>query len=475
MERPCANCAFCCCLFAVAMVTGATAIVPCAASDDEIALNDCESEEDDPQLAAGDGKAQVKCRRRAEPPLAPVAEAHLAEWTVQLGGQVRARADFGRSQNLTDFTVAPDRDESQLLQRSRFNASIGHSALDATLFLQGQWYGRWGGVDRRSDLDLYQGYLEWANPLGLPITLRAGRQELSYGSMFFIGPNDFYNGLAWDGLKATVRPIEDLAIEAVASRMAQLNPGDPEIYLTGVYTSYRFGPDTGLDGYLFYNRGGFPFFHREFELEDSGQQWFTLGARATGKSRGFDAEFEPQFQWGRVNAAMGDGKDDVRAYGGHIDLGYTAPLRWRPRVFGAYALGSGHNDIAHGRYGEFHGTLFNDTYLVGDTSVVTDLSGVTMNGVHASGMHVAVGGISVTPVEVLTLVLDAHRFVADKTPDHFSKDIGVEVNLAVGYKPSERVCLLFSINRFLTGQFFRQTTGSSQNVDYVYVQAQLEL
>ena len=36
---------------------------------------------------------------------------------------------------------------------------------------------------------------------------------------------------------------------------------------------------------------------------------------------------------GKRRNAIGDGRDLVRAYGGHIDLGYTFKLPWEPRVF----------------------------------------------------------------------------------------------------------------------------------------------
>ncbi len=58
-------------------------------------------------------------------------------------------------------------------------------------------------------------------------------------------------------------------------------------------------------------------------LIDFGQKWFTLGARFASKVCGFDYGLEPQFQWRKVKKVIGDGKDLVRTYGGHLDLGYT--------------------------------------------------------------------------------------------------------------------------------------------------------
>lgn len=256
--------------------------------------------------------------------------------------------------------------------------------------------------------------------------------------------------------------------------MAELNPGDPNIYLIGSYATYKFGEEGSLDGYLFYHRGGYPFFHREFEVEDSQQKWFTLGARFVGKAGGFDYELEPQLQWGRVKKAAEDGKDVVRAYGGHLDLGYTFKLPWEPRIFAAYAFGSGDKEPFDGRYNEFHGNIFNDNYLVGDMSVITDLSGVTVEGLRASGMHVWGAGISITPLPDLNLNLDVHRFVAHKVRSDFSRDLGTEIDLTASYKLVKGISFLVGLNRFLTGRFFEQASGSKKDISYGYIQAQFE-
>ncbi len=395
-------------------------------------------------------------------------------WKVDAGGQVRLRGDFTWNQNLTDFTFTPRQKEAQFLERTRLHGSIENPALRLKAFAQLQWYGRWGGVDRRSEVDLYQGYVEWEKILGSPFSLRAGRQDFSYGSTFFLGPNDFYNGLSWDGVKGNIDLDERFSIDLIGVKMAKLNSGDPNIYLTGLYSIYRLDKENSLEGYLFYNKGGFPFLHREFEITDSGQKWFTIGIRFAGKVSGFDYELEPQFQWGKVKNPIVDGKDKVRAYGGHLDIGYTFKLPWEPRIFGAYAYGSGDNDPFDGKVKQFHGNIFNDNYLVGDTSVITDLSGVTVNDIHSSGMHVWVAGISVNPLSNLNLNLDVHRFLASKGVSGFSKDLGVEVNLVGSYKVTKGISFLVGLNRFFTGRFFEKASGNKKNINYGYLQAQVE-
>jgi hypothetical protein len=177
-------------------------------------------------------------------------------WEFDIGGQLRLRGDFEKNQNFTDFSFTPEHREAQFLERARLQASVENHKLNLEAFIQIQWYGRWGGIDNRSDFDLYQGYIQWEKILGLPISLKGGRQEFLYGSAFLIGTNDFYNGLTWDGFKTRISPIEQLDIDVIGAKMVKLNPGDPDVYLAGIYKSYKILKEGSLGAYLFYNKGG---------------------------------------------------------------------------------------------------------------------------------------------------------------------------------------------------------------------------
>lgn len=412
-------------------------------------------------------------RKEAEPEEKPLF--HSGQWEFDAGGQVRLRGDFGKNQNFTDFAFTPGHREAQFLERTRLQGSVENRALHLKGFVQVQWYGRWGGEDRRSAFDLYQGYIEWEKILGSSVSLKAGRQEFLYGSAFLIGTNDFYNGLSWDGAKGSFEPFESLSLDILGAKMAKLNPKDPDIYLAGLYTTYKMFKEGAVEGYLFYNKGGFPLSHREFVLIDSGQRWYTLGGRFAGKVVGFDYELEPQFQWGEVRSAIGDGRDLVRTYGGHIDLGYTFKFPWEPRVFGAYAYGSGDNNPFDGRYREFHGSVFNDdSNLFGEMKVVSDQSGVTVDNTHASGLQIWMVGVSVNPLSKLNLTARAHHFRANKVPSGFSKDVGTEIDLVISYKLTKGISFIVGLEKFYTGRFFEEASGTKRNIEYGYIQAQVE-
>jgi hypothetical protein len=107
-------------------------------------------------------------------------------------------------------------------------------------------------------------------------------------------------------------------------------------------------------------------------------------------------------------------------------------------------------------------------------NVIADQSGVTVNGIHASGLQIWVGGISIKPLSKLDVTLRVHRFLANKVPFGFSKDVGTELDLPISYKVTKGISFIVGVNRFFTGRFFRQASGSGKNIDYGYVQGQVE-
>ena len=120
------------------------------------------------------------------------------------------------------------------------------------------------------------------------------------------------------------------------------------------------------------------------------------------------------------------------------------------------------------------GPSFNDSGLYGDMKVIPDQSGVTVNDIHASGLQIWVGGISVNPLSELNVTLRAHYFLANKVPSGFSKDVGTEVDFDISYKLRKGISFILGLNKFYTGRFFEQASGSKRNIDYVYIQAEVE-
>lgn len=385
---------------------------------------------------------------------------------VKLGLDVMTRGETVGDFGLEDFSFTPGDDDARVLFRVRPSVTLAPSDF-FTVRVEGQWYAFYNDADS-SLFTLYQGYAEGSLPPARRITVRAGRQELSYGSNFLLGADTFFNGLSFDAVKLTLKPVDGLSVDLFGGRYAEQVSDGIEGTLYGVYGTYAareslavelFGlRDTGDDGLI--HVGG------DHEVT------YSVGTRVDGKAgRHVAFELEPVYQFGRKNID-GTSHRDIRAFGGHADLTVDPALgRFPSQFFLSYAFGSGDDDPDDHRFKEFHNPN-NDTALVGDIGVIGDLSGITVGDVSASGLHVVTvgGGIDVTGK--LNLSLDGHWFRAVEVPAGVSKDVGIEANLILTWSFSGSFSVLASANRFFTGDFFRDASGSGKDIHYVYAQLQ---
>lgn len=387
---------------------------------------------------------------------------------LKVGLDALVRGESTRNFNFSDYTFTPGNGDDQLLVRVR--PSLTFTPADyLSARVEGQWYATYNDEDF-DKVRLYQGYLEG----GLPnkrATLRAGRQELVYGSTFMLGADSFFDGLSFDAVKVGVKPLEPLTVDFFAGKYTKDNSGGITGELYGVYGTYAAGDDLAVDLYGLLDTGGEGLTH-----DGKDERTYSVGARLAGKVGKLIAfEVEPVFQFGRH--IENSSHHDIRSYGGHADLTIDPAIgRYSGVGFISYAFGSGDSDGAKGTFSEFHNPN-NDTPLIGDMSVIGDLSGVTAmdsdgNEVHASGLHAITLGGGVDVTEKVNVSLDGHYFRAVKAPAGISKDIGFETNLILTYKFTDQVSLIASANRFFTGSFFKDATGSGKDINYGYLQLQ---
>ncbi len=223
-------------------------------------------------------------------------------WYLTLGGFVRFRYELAPGFPL-DTPYDPN---GYFLQRYLALADL-HLSRFVRVFVQlksALENGRRGGplpidVDQ---LDLSQGFVELSLPIaGLTLTLRGGRQELSYGSrrLFDIreGPN---NPQSFDGLIARLRGdklrIDLLMMRLVADRFGVFDDGDvPGQWLWGAYGS--FGPLRGglqVDAYYL----GFRRLDAEYAKGSGDELRHTVGLRLFGQWRQLEYDGELMVQFG---------------------------------------------------------------------------------------------------------------------------------------------------------------------------------
>ncbi|HEX9850616.1 alginate export family protein [Candidatus Deferrimicrobium sp.] len=386
---------------------------------------------------------------------------------VKLGLDSLVRPETATNFSLGSFSFTPGNDEGRILFRLRPSVTAAPSE-NLTARVEGQWYAFYDDRDF-SLFSLYQGYVEGVLPGVKGVSLKAGRQEFVYGSTFLLGADTFYDGLAFDAAKVSWKPAEKFALDLLGGRYVKKWAGGIEGKLYGVYATYTPKEALSVDLYGFRDTGG----AGESHVGGDHEVTYSVGTRLSGNFAGEKVAFEvePVYQFGRKNRD-GASHDHISAYGGHADLTIDPPLgRYPGKVFLAYAYGSGDGNPQEGKFTEFHNPN-NDTSLIGDMNVIGELSGIVVGDSAASGLHVFTAGGGVDLTEKLNLSLDGHYFRANKVPGGVSKEIGIETNLILTYKIKESISVLLSGNRFFTGGFFKDASGSGKDISYAYLQAQ---
>jgi len=386
--------------------------------------------------------------------------------SVKPGLDSMARAERTTDFRLGSFSFMPGNDEGRILFRIRPFVTVTPSENLAAR-VEGQWYAFYDDKDF-SLFSLYQGYVEGAMPGAKGVSLKAGRQELVYGSTFLLGADTFYDGLTFDAAKLSWKPAEKLSLDLFGGQYVRKWAGGIEGKLYGVYATYTCKEILSVDLYGFRDTGGAGATHVGGEHEVT----YSVGTRFSGRiAKNIAFEVEPVYQFGRKNKD-GSSHNDINAYGGHADITLDPALgRYPGKVFLSYAYGSGDGNPGEGKFTEFHNPN-NDTSLIGDMNIIGELGGLTVGNATASGLQVVTvgGGIDVTGK--LNVSLDGHYFRANKVPGGFSKEIGLETNLIFTYKIDDHISVLLSGNRFFTGDFFMDASGSGKDISYGYLQAQ---
>jgi hypothetical protein len=242
-------------------------------------------------------------------------------------------------------------EDGYALSRIRLNLRIAPRSW-MKLFFQGQDARVFGkntppGPPFRDTMDLRQAYLELGDSEKRSFALRVGRQELVYGEQRLIGHVSWLNtARSFDAVRAIWR-FKNLKLDAFASSVVQVRDREFNRHADGDNFHGLYGslqdwiPKATLEPYVLWRVAPRAASERYGVRKLSA---FTAGARWVGKLPGsFDYGLEMAAQNGSVGA------DEVRAWAGHWQLGYTvALLGWKPRLIAEYNFASGDGNSADG-------------------------------------------------------------------------------------------------------------------------------
>lgn len=292
---------------------------------------------------------------------------------------------------------------------------------------------------------------------------------MNYGSGFILANDPFNDGLTFDALRLKIKPAKEINVDLLGGRYVRRFADDRKGDLEGIYAGYAVNDDSGVELYSFYDTG--------FDGRVSGDGLFIWGARMTSKLGPVAIEAEPVYESGRLTSEALGTRDDISAYGGHVDLSMEGEWRGlKNKVSLGYALGSGSREAVEG-------TRFNKEFKHPNSnasfsellSVVGDLSGLDAGDSHASGIESYTLALGSNLTQELNLTVCNHYFTAQNVPGGFSKEIGLETTGYLTWTPLENVSLVLAYTHLFPGGFFRDATGSDSGVDIAFLMAQFDL
>ena len=393
---------------------------------------------------------------------------------LSLGGHTRAR--FEAHDNFAFGAPAIDNDDF-LLWRAKLHADLhigdsfrffveGKSALSTDRDLP--------GGNRTLDVDsfeLQQAFVDLSFELGegTRLTIRPGRQELSFGKQRLVSPLPWGNALRhWDGVSALLS-AEGFKAHAFWTEFTPVdkydfNTADTSRDFYGLYTTSDFGA-TKLDlYYLGFERGS-----ATFNGTTGREERHTVGGRLFGKfgETGIDYDLEGAYQFGSVGSA------DVSAFMIGSQIGWSpSDLAWKPRFYVGFDYASG-DDAAGGDV-----QTFNHLYPLGHAYLgFIDIVG------RQNIADVSVG-VKFSPLKKVSIGIDGHFFFRAEDSDALynagggvvrgaggstSKDVGAELDLTVKWSVNRHVTAQLGYSHFFADDFIEET-GSSKDIDFFYTQ-----
>jgi len=234
----------------------------------------------------------------------------------------------------------------------------------------------------RDDLDAHQAFFDartsWRD--ANEVTLRAGRQEMAYGSQRLISVRDSPNNrLAFDAARVLTR-FGEWRADAWLGQPVEIDLGifdDQRIRETVFWGGYVSGPlpfIPGLNADFYYL--GLSRENARFARGTADELRHSLGTRLFGKRGALDWNFELVGQFGSF------GDDGILAWTAASDTGWTfAETSMKPRAFLRADIASG--DHGGSNLGTFNplfprGAYFNEAALIGPQNLMDLQPGVEL-------------------------------------------------------------------------------------------------
>ena len=402
------------------------------------------------------------------------------ESRFEFGGEIRLRPEV-RNNDLNSFTSGLDSLVSQRV-RLHLRATLTNDVSGFVEVQASRLWGTFGG-----SLDFHQAYIQVDHFLTPDLSLRIGRQELSYGNERLVGAFDWGNvGRSFDAIKA-VYVKKKWSVDMFAARLVDehgfnfpgLGGDDDEAYpppphqeFYGAYLKFlNDSPNHKLEVYGFLLRDNFGRRGEVGRDTDSTNIW-TVGTRQELRSNGgFYFDGEVAFQTGNL------GPNDHRALALAGTVGKRFSSAGLPHAGFEYDFATGDGDFRDGKSREFIDLFPNNHIHYG----YIDYLGWR-------NMHDFRVNFGFDPTSKLSFDADYHKFLLHKGDGRWSnasgftlafdpsggsgREIGQELDFTLRFPYKEHLNFLAGYSLFLPGRFAKLTRSSDLS-QFSYIQTRI--
>jgi hypothetical protein len=358
-----------------------------------------------------------------------------------------------------------------------------------------------GNGPEDDNFDLHQGYVTLGNAQKFPLTLKAGRQELSYGDQRLIGPSDWNNiGRSFDAAKLSWQGagfvVDAFSGWPVVPQDYQFDDSNTHDTFSGVYATFNKIPKTILETYFLAenaDRHAVNEFASPQTPQPSARDVYTVGGRLKskpGELLGFDYAIEGAYQFGDfadpTKPALTAPRLREDAYMFTALAGWTFTNLWSsPRIGAEFDYGSGDNNSADGVQGTFN-TLFPTNHKFYGSMDLFSLQNLQDLGVN----------LSLKPTKRTSVAIMANAFWLASTGDYlynvsgtprttggygihpnYNNFVGTEISTVAGYALTRFALLEAGYGHFFAGDYIDQSqnvNGGARDANWVYVQTTIK-
>jgi hypothetical protein len=436
----------------------------------------------------------------------------MAAWDIGVQTRFRyeIRDNFGilGSPGSVDFReTGADVDNAYFLHRIK--PRLGYTAEWFNVLVEGRSSGSTGddrdpNPESDGPIDLHQAYVYVGNHKEFPLSLKVGRQELSYGDERLIGAFNWNNiGRVFDAAKVRWQN-QYFGADLFTGRVIipddnNFNMPNDYDWFSGVYANTKLIPKQATELYFLsrnvsagsptVNGVGTPPLLNGPPPRDI----YTLGLRMKsnpGEWKGWDYAAEVMGQYGHFNdpaLPMGSRSLEHLAYALFVGGGYTfADAPYTPRLGIEYNLGSGDSDPTDDKHETFENLFPTNHKFYGymDFFSLQNIHNVRLTS-------------SIKPLPRLTLLAEYHAFWLFDTSDNlyavngarrggigttpgttyginpgYDSYVGSEIDFVATYAISPHAVLEAGYGHFFVGDYVEQSLAvpGSTDANWFYVQ-----